>query len=171
MPKILLTGPPGCGKTTLIRKVIEDLKRPYCGFYTKEIRGSNQRTGFSIQTLSEPGRNGILAQTKSPTPWSVGKYYVNLKEFEELVIPELANGLKSGILIIIDEIGKMEILSAEFRGVVERIFASDNDLLATILFGPHPFCDKIKSLPGVQLMIIERKRSQQSLSELLQWLS
>ena len=38
MKNILLTGRPGCGKTTLIKRVVEELALPAGGFYTEEIR-------------------------------------------------------------------------------------------------------------------------------------
>src|SRR6266571_567965 len=36
--KVLLTGRPGCGKTTLIKRVVSNLARRAGGFYTMEIR-------------------------------------------------------------------------------------------------------------------------------------
>ncbi len=45
---ILLTGLPGCGKTTVVRHVVELLKaRRLAGFYTEELREHGQRVGFA----------------------------------------------------------------------------------------------------------------------------
>jgi nucleoside-triphosphatase len=71
---LLFTGVPGCGKSTLIEKIIEKLDRPACGFFTREIRERNRRVGFSITTLD--GRSGILARVGSGGPYRVGKYGV-----------------------------------------------------------------------------------------------
>lgn len=50
--KILLTGPPGCGKTTAIIQIMENLKSvKAAGFYTKEIRQDNTRKGFGWTRL------------------------------------------------------------------------------------------------------------------------
>jgi nucleoside-triphosphatase len=52
MPKrILLTGRPGCGKTTLINRIVSDLALPVGGFYTQEIREVGQRVRFKLITL------------------------------------------------------------------------------------------------------------------------
>ena len=57
---LLFTGVPGCGKSTLIERIIEELGRPACGFFTREMREGGRRVGFSITTLD--GRSGILAR-------------------------------------------------------------------------------------------------------------
>ena len=52
MPEaLLLTGRPGVGKTTVVRRVVERLSRPTGGFYTCELREGGRRTGFEIVTL------------------------------------------------------------------------------------------------------------------------
>lgn len=50
-PRILLTGPPQCGKTTVIRKVVELFPGRAAGFYTREVRERGGRVGFEIVTL------------------------------------------------------------------------------------------------------------------------
>lgn len=57
---ILITGPPGCGKTTVIMKAAALLQgRRIAGFYTEEIRENHSRLGFRIITFS--GTHGVLA--------------------------------------------------------------------------------------------------------------
>jgi nucleoside-triphosphatase THEP1 len=48
--RILLTGPPGCGKTTVVGKVADILRNGASGFYTEEIRDAKkQRIGFRVE--------------------------------------------------------------------------------------------------------------------------
>ncbi len=156
MTKILLTGRPGCGKTTVIKRTIAGLNRPCCGFCTSEIRDSDSRLGFAIETLTEPRRSGILAHVGIKTSARVGKYGVNVEEFEKLAVTELTRGLDKDDLIVIDEIGRMELLSNAFRQLVEKALTGGNDVLASIMLGPDTFCDRLKRLPGVRLVRIGR---------------
>jgi nucleoside-triphosphatase len=77
---ILLTGSPGCGKTTLVRRVIARLNGPVGGFYTEEIRSGGARQGFKIVTFG--GQAGILAHVNLSGPLRVGRYGVDLKALD-----------------------------------------------------------------------------------------
>jgi len=68
--KILLTGRPGCGKTTLIKRVVDELALPAAGFYTEEIRQRGERVGFKIITLS--GEEAVFADVDFRTPQRLG---------------------------------------------------------------------------------------------------
>lgn len=54
---LLLTGMPGCGKTTIVQKLVADLSKvqkmsKVQGFFTEEVRNTNrERIGFDIVTL------------------------------------------------------------------------------------------------------------------------
>ncbi len=78
--KVLLTGRPGCGKTTLIKRVVSELARPAGGFYTEEIRAHGERLGFKIITLD--GQEALLAHVDFKTPERVGKYGLDLSALE-----------------------------------------------------------------------------------------
>ncbi len=147
------------------------MNRPCCGFYTSEIRDSRGRLGFAINTLSEPRRSGILAHVEIKTAQRVGKYGVNIEEFERLAVPELTEGLRKGILIVIDEIGRMELFSTAFRQLAEKALSGESDVLASIMLKPDPFCDRLKKLPGIKLRRIDHGNREAVSGEILELLS
>lgn len=151
-PRILLTGRPGCGKTTVVRKVADVLRGSASGFYTEEVRdGSGQRTGFLAISLD--GRRGGLAR-KGPGPGPrVGSYRVDVEDFERIALPSLAPGTH-GVLLI-DEIGKMECRSAAFVRGVARAFESETAILATIpLRAGGAFIERIRRRPDVETILV-----------------
>ena len=156
-PRILLTGPPGCGKTTVILRTVGLLSLPAAGFYTVELRGSEGggRLGFDVVALD--GRRGPLARVGRPGP-GVGKYAVDLASFEGVGVQALRARLREPhTLLVIDELGKMEFLSAAFVTLLKRVFQSPNPLLGTVLYGPHPVADRFRQAPGVELIQVTRQ--------------
>ncbi|GJQ70672.1 putative cancer-related nucleoside-triphosphatase [Trypoxylus dichotomus] len=161
---ITLTGLPGVGKTTLIKKLSLQLKENNIatnGFYTEEIRNENgNRIGFDIVTLD--GKRGKLARSLSETPpqqqtkFRVGQYVVFPTEFENLVLPLFKKETK---VMIIDEIGKMESFSQEFKRTVLPYYKK-NDLLilATIPLKKTqiPFIEEIRRDPNTKLFIVDK---------------
>jgi nucleoside-triphosphatase len=154
--RILLTGPPGCGKTTVILRTLGLLSHPAAGFYTEELRsGGGGRLGFDVVALD--GRRGPLARVGRAGP-QVGKYAVDLSSFEEIGMRAVEAGLaEPHILLVIDELGKMELLSRAFATLLERAFQSSNPMLGTILHGPHPLADRFRHAPGVELIEVGRR--------------
>jgi len=139
---ILLTGKPGVGKTTIIEKVIERIgKNKIHGFYTKEIRENNKRTGFRIVTID--GKEGILSHVNLKSRFRIGRYFVNIDDIDEICVKSILDGIENGEWIIIDEIGKMELLSEKFREAV--LMALDTKkVLGTVKGSGDEFTDKIK---------------------------
>jgi nucleoside-triphosphatase THEP1 len=150
MKNILITGLPGIGKTTVIRKVIE-LCSPlkFAGFYTSEIRVNNTRQGFKIFSLS--GQEGILAHENFYSGFQVGKYGVNLKDLEDIGVKEIQRSNTADV-IIIDEIGKMEVFSEMFCRAVEDVLDSKSIVLGTISRKAGGFIKKIHSRDDVQIV-------------------
>lgn len=146
---ILLTGPPRCGKTTLIEKLVHQINRPCRGFFTREIKEKGRRVGFSIITLD--GQEAILAHENFKSSLRVGKYGVDLEQFEKIAIPAIWPAAAEEILII-DEIGKMECHSSLFREVLLKIFDAPNRLIATIAWKGTSFIEKIKKRDDITLV-------------------
>ncbi len=148
--KILLTGLPGCGKTTVIMQILEKLKdEKTAGFYTQEIREGNTRKGFRFNRLD--GHTGILAHTNIKSPYRVGKYRVNLEEFEKVIVPILNPQETDAEIFVIDEIGKMECISGKFVNAVRRLFDSGKTIIATVAQKGRGFISEIKKHPSAEL--------------------
>jgi nucleoside-triphosphatase len=151
--KILLTGPPGCGKTTAIMRLAELFQeRRTAGFYTREIREADQRTGFEAVTLS--GRTTLLSSIHKKSWVSVGKYGVDVLGFEELILPELDQNPDEVDVFLIDEIGKMECFCAQFVACMKRLLDLDVPLVATVSLHGKGFIQDVKSRDDIELMRI-----------------
>jgi nucleoside-triphosphatase len=147
---ILLTGHPGVGKTTIIKQVINRLNRPAGGFYTEEIRENGVRAGFKIVTLD--GRAGVLAHTNLRSRNRVGRYAVDMAVVETLAVDSIRRAAALNQIVVIDEIGPMELFSTRFYQTVLEIVRSDAAVLGAIVKRRHPAADKIKPLPNVKLL-------------------
>jgi nucleoside-triphosphatase len=163
--KILLTGRPGCGKTTLIKRVVDELALPAGGFYTEEVRENGERVGFKMITLD--GQEALLAHVNFKTPQSVGKYGLDLSALETVGVAALREAMRGGELVVLDEIGPMELRSAIFRDVVTKIFAIGVPVLATITARSFPFTNALKRHPGVTMIEVRRDNREQLVSELV----
>lgn len=146
--KILLTGSPGIGKTTVIVRLAELLAgRRLAGFYTDEIRESGERRGFRVTTLT--GKAGILADLRIKSRHRVGRYSVDIASFEALVLPELGRPAE---IIIIDEIGKMECFSRRFIETVRGLLDGPTPVIATVAMKGTGFITVVKELPNTELL-------------------
>jgi len=152
MKNILICGPPGVGKTTLIKKILENINLRAGGFYTEEIKENNRRVGFKIISLDN--QEGILAHISVKGMKRVGRYGVNIYDLENIGVKSLSQALRDDDLIIIDEIGKMEIFSDKFKEKVLDCLHSEKFVLATIGIGGDKFISKIKERKDIVLFTI-----------------
>ncbi len=168
--KILLTGLPGCGKTTLIMKIVAELDcTSATGFYTEEIRENNTRRGFCWKRLD--GTRGILAHVDIKSRFKVGKYGVDVTGFEKAVLPILDTEQTDAELFVIDEIGKMECFSEKFIAAARKLLASDKSVLATVARKGAGLISEVKNHQGTQLFNITRENREKTVAEILQLLS
>ena len=167
--KIMLTGLPGCGKTTAIMNIIASLDcEKVAGFYTQEIRENNNRKGFRWKRLD--GTTGILAHVDIKGRFKLGKYGIDVTDFEKSVVPVLDVERTDAELFVIDEIGKMECFSEKFVAAARRLFASDKSVLATVARKGTGFISEVKNYPGTQLFKLTRENRDKTIDEILQLL-
>ena len=165
---ILLTGFPGCGKTTLIRRVLARLSIPAGGFYTQEIRDSGIRVGFELVTLD--GSRGILAHVDNISTNRVGKYGVDLSALEDIGVGAIQAAIEEESLVVIDEIGPMEIFSPAFRQVVIEALESETTVLGTIVKRSVPFANVVKQKPQVTMVEVTPETRDNLVEQLIQYI-
>lgn len=151
---ILVTGPPRCGKSTLIERVVRRIQKPVTGFFTREIREKDKRVGFSITTLD--GKQGVLAHQNIQSPNRVGKYGVNLDHIDEIAVPSMIPARPDEI-VVIDEIGKMECFSLLFRQTLITILDGENSVMGSIALKGGKFIQGVKNREDIMLVRISEK--------------
>ncbi len=168
---LLLTGHPQCGKTTVIRKIATVLGSKAGGFYTEEIFGPGGRQGFELFTLE--GQHATLAHKdlRGPGVPQVGRYGVDIAVLENVGITALRTAAAAAKIVIVDEIGKMELLSPHFRNVVLELVFSPSIMIGTIIYKPHPQADILKALAQVTLWEVNNRNREQLPRTALEWLS
>lgn len=165
----LLSGRPGTGKTTIIKQAVCRSGRSAGGFYTTEIRSGGTRKGFRITTLD--GGAAVLAHVEFSSPHRVGKYGVDIDALNRVGVTAVQHAIASSEIIVIDEIGKMELLSSEFRKAVLQAMDSGKHILGSVLHSPNAFVDDhIRPRPEVTVRTVTQANRDALPGEVLRWL-
>ncbi len=105
------------------------------GLTTREVRDGGVRTGFMITDLSS-GQEGWLAKKEVGTGPRVGPYVVVSDDLEKIGVSALERSMNGAAdLIIVDEIGPMEMTSVSFRNNISRVLNGRKTVVATVKFG------------------------------------
>ena len=161
---LLITGRPGVGKTTLFRQLARALE-PFhpVGFYTEEIREGGSRLGFAAVSLD--GRRQLLSHVQLPGPPRVGRYGVDIAGFEQFLAGVNLQQAPSS-LIMIDEIGKMETCSLNFRSTLTGLLESSKVIVATIALRGGGLIGAIKQRSDCTLVEVTPSNRERLLAEL-----
>lgn len=175
---ILVTGQPGCGKTTAVRRMVDLLQShgvPCQGFYTDEVlsKQSHQRIGFDVVTVPDQKRGVLARQEGLKSNYKTGKYYVDVDSFESLALPTLKGGTVDTVYVL-DEIGRMELHSKIFAEDVREMVKRHGKLVGAITaprYGHRvAFCDEIAAQPGVQIYHLKKSNRDAVTNDLLQYI-
>jgi nucleoside-triphosphatase len=152
----------------VVQRVVERFPGKAAGFYTREVRREGRRLGFEIVTLD--GKKAWLSHVDFPGPLRVGKYGVNLENLHRVALPALE--VVPGIdLIVVDEIGKMECLSARFVQAMESLWAAPVPLLVTVAEKGGGYIQRVKEKPGTILMTVTPANREELPAKILQLLA
>lgn len=170
---ILLTGNPKIGKTIVIKKLIEHLPNAG-GFYTEAIYENNKRTGFKIVTLDK--QEVILAHQDWKTGYRVSKYDIDIKNLDNVAVESILKTIKDNTkeIIIIDEVGKMEVLSLKFQEAVVKALDSPKKVIGVITRSDLPFVRELQhrgDIEMVEVTVDNRDKMPDTLKEMIDKLS
>ncbi len=154
--RIAVTGPPGIGKSTMVMCVAETLKargvKPG-GVLARDRRYKDRRIGFELLDLAS-GAVGILADETGSGP-QLGKYKVHPEDLDGIGAAAIERALECD-LIIVDEIGPMELSSRKFVSAVEAAIASSLPMLVVLHeWSNHRLAKKIRS--SFQVIAVSRE--------------
>jgi nucleoside-triphosphatase len=154
-PRLLVTGSPGAGKTTVVGATVDRLRAAgltVAGFVTREVREGGRRVGFEVAALDGPAAR--IAQVGWSSPVRVGRYHVDVAAFEGVALPAVRQALLAGGVVVLDELGSMELASAGFVALLAEVFAAPAAVLATVHQRAHPVTDAIKARPDAELVTV-----------------
>jgi nucleoside-triphosphatase len=169
---LLLTGRPGVGKTTVIKKVADKLGDRAGGFYTEEIRASTgRRQGFRLVTLG--GDEAVMAHTdlRGEGRPRVSRYGVDVEAIEDVGVAAIQRAVAADRVVIVDEIGKMELFCEAFKEAVSEAVGSENPVLATVMRGSRPWIDELKAEHEVQVWEVTIENRDALPEQVRQWVT
>jgi nucleoside-triphosphatase len=169
MPTLFLTGRPAVGKTTVIKGIVEALGEGADGFYTEEIQEAGKRQGFRLIGLR--GEQVIMAHTrlKGQRRPHVGRYGVDVTAVEQVGVAAVERAISQKRVVIIDEVGKMELFSQAFKKVVLAAMDGQAPVIATVMARPQPWVDTLKARPDLTLWEVTVENRARMASRVMEW--
>jgi len=131
---LFVTGRPGIGKTSVLLSAAEKLKvKGYIvgGMISREVRQNGSRVGFEIIDF-KTAEKGWLAHINQPIGPQVGKYKVNQEDIDSVGVRAIQTALRDADVVVIDEIGPMELSSQSFRRAVIDSMSSSKLVMGVI---------------------------------------
>jgi len=133
--KIGITGMPGAGKTQVLLRVISMLEEEGSikvgGMITEPIIENRHRLGFYILDWLTKERK-VFAHTSIDSKILIGRYKVDVSVMETVGVPAILNAIEKADLIVLDEVGKMELESEMFVKAVRDALDADKPLILTM---------------------------------------
>lgn len=162
MLRIAVTGSPGVGKSTLVQKAAEATRVKVGGVLARDKRIKDRRAGFELMDLGS-GRTGMLADESGNGP-QLGKYRVRLDDLDQIGARAIEDALIAD-LIVVDEVGPMELSSRRFVRAVEKAIASNKPMLVVLhQWSRHPLAKKIRK--SFRLLTVTKENRDSLLADL-----
>lgn len=155
MHKLLLTGRPRCGKSSLLQKNLTGL--PLSGFAMQRLTRGGETWAFRLLDLAE---EPYVTHLESEESWddiaisllAPGKWRGNTRVFEGKGRRALEKCLQANDLAVLDELGIFESEALNFQQAVFDILDSDLPVLGVLKDKHSPFLDQVRAHPAVEIV-------------------
>lgn len=149
---LFLTGKSEIDKTAFIKRILPEIKNKR-GFFTEEIKEKGEGIGLKIVTLQ--GKEGVFAHKDFLLPFHLGRYGVNVNVFNSFAVAELREVLAGNCeVVVVDEIGKMELFSKELRDVVGEVLEKKT-IMGTMSTADEPFLNYLRRRKDVYIIDVD----------------
>jgi nucleoside-triphosphatase len=151
--RIGLFGAPGAGKTTVVEGLACRLRAAGVavgGFVTRELRDGDRRYGFACRDIAG-GRTAVIAHTGWDAGPRVGRYRVDVAAFESVALAALETATGEGV-VVVDEVGSMELLSPAFVRSLWRLLERPQPVVVTMHSRAHPVTDALRRRDDMELV-------------------
>lgn len=149
--KIMLCGDIDSGKSTLIRKLLEDMDKPPKGYITVRMPAVDGVSKVYLYDISNPPERVEDAAVIITIENEVREKHPEL--LDTLGVQYLTD-IPAGSVVVLDEIGSLESASPEFQKAVMRILSGDYTVLAAVKAANTDFLRRVRSHPDCELYII-----------------
>lgn len=132
--KIGITGLPSAGKTQALIKVIEMLEDDEWvvgGMITEPVVKKGKRVGFNVKDWMTKEED-VFAHVKLDSKVRIGKYGVDINVLERIGVKAVERATEEAEIIVIDEVGKMEVESEGFIQAVKKSLDADKSIILTL---------------------------------------
>ena len=173
MKWFLLTGQPSTGKTTIVNKTIDALRRELPevklnGFITDEVIKSGKRHGFQVVTVSD-GKGVPFASKSGKGKFKTGAYYVDPEALDRSGVASLTKD-ETTDLYVVDEIGRMEMHSKKFQERIKVMLGDENCACIGTVAAPRyghvvPLAEEVKSMDRVEVFHVKKSTRDKVLLE------
>ncbi len=151
---VVLTGRPGSGKTTVVRRTVATLVGHgvrVAGFLTDEVRERGTRVGFDLVVLTPDGRDADrhpLARVGAVSPVTVGRYGIDVAAVSD-ALPALSG---PGDVVVVDEVAPMELKAPGFVAAIASAVTGSRPLLATVHERAGGMATQLRQDPRLHLL-------------------
>ena len=139
-PKIGITGLPNVGKTSTLIKIVEKLEHDdfeVGGMVTEAVLDGDRRVGVSVRDWRSDA-SGVFAhmdyETKAKVETDEGVFFVRTDVLENVGVKAIKDAMadENVDIIIIDEVGKMEMHSQKFCDTVKEALDCPKPVIMTL---------------------------------------
>lgn len=163
---IFLTGDKQVGKSTLWKRVLEELDISPSGFLTLPYTVKGNFRGFCLHGLG-PLPPGFENDIPISIYLQARKHRPIVDSFEEFGSRLLERAQEDLNYIMMDELGRFEKNAPNFQKAVMQCLDGDHHVLGVLQDTQNPFIDKVRERQDILLITVDKKNREDLVEEVI----